>query len=141
MPSNPLAKKIKLDSAKRAAIINAPNGYLASLKPLPKDLDMLHELKGKFDWIQIFVSNKADLERLMPKVMKTLGPECRVWITFPKGSSKVQTDLTRDKGWESLKDIDLKWINLVSINDTWSAFALRTYKRGEEKQAYPWANR
>lgn len=141
MPPSPLAKKIKLDAAKRAAIINVPDGYLASLKPLPKDLDLLHELKGKFDWIQIFVRNKAELDRLMPKVLKALGPECRLWISFPKGSSKIQTDLTRDKGWESLKDIDLKWINLVSINEAWSAFALRTYKPGEEKQAYPWANR
>jgi hypothetical protein len=59
-----------------------------------------------------------------------------LWISFPKGSSKIQTDLTRDKGWESLQTLDLKWITLVSVNETWSAFALRPYREGEEKQSF-----
>ncbi len=46
----------------------------------------------------------------------------------------MQTDLTRDKGWDALKGVDLKWITLISVNDTWSAFALRQYRTGETKQ-------
>jgi hypothetical protein len=59
-----------------------------------------------------------------------------LWISFPKGTSKIQTDLTRDKGWEVLQGLDLKWITLVSVNETWSAFALRPYREGEEKQSF-----
>jgi len=59
-----------------------------------------------------------------------------LWITFPKGISKIQTDLTRDKGWEALQTLDLKWINLISVNETWSAFALRPYKEGEARQSF-----
>lgn len=36
--------------------------------------------------------------------------------------------------WDALQRADLKWINLISVNPTWSAFALRTYKPGEERQ-------
>lgn len=32
----------------------------------------------------------------------------QLWTTIPKGSSKMQTDLTRDKGWEILNGLDLK---------------------------------
>ncbi len=64
MPSSPLAKKMKFDRAKRAAIINAPEGYLDLVKPIRKDLELLHELKGKFDWIQVFVKNKAEFDKL-----------------------------------------------------------------------------
>ena len=35
-----------------------------------------------------------------------------------------------------LRDLDLKWINLVSVNETWSAFALRPYREGEKKQSF-----
>ncbi|MGH2581526.1 MAG: hypothetical protein ACRDFQ_01350 [Anaerolineales bacterium] len=138
MPASALAKKLKLDVAKHAAIINAPEDYIDSLKPLSKELKLSTNLKGKYDWIQLLVKTEAELKALFPKVLKAMGPECRIWISFPKGSSGIQTNLSRDKGWGSLKGIDLKFITLVSVNDTWSAFNLQTYKPGEEKQKLPW---
>ena len=133
MPESPLAKKMKLKSGLKAAVINAPESYVEELR---HDTAMSPTLNGKFDWIQIFVKSKAELEGLAPKAAKALRPDSMLWISFPKGSSKIQTDLTRDKGWESLRALDLKWITLVSVNETWSAFALRPYKEGEEKQSF-----
>ena len=133
MPESPIAKKMKLKPNLKAAVINAPENYVDMLK---HDTALSLTLRGKFDWIQIFVRNKADLEALAAKAAKALRPESMLWISFPKGSSKIQTDLTRDKGWEILQKLDLKWINLVSVNETWSAFALRPYREGEEKQSF-----
>lgn len=133
MPESPLAKKMKLKSGLKAAVINAPENYVDELR---HDTAMSPTLKGKFDWIQIFVRSKAELDGLAPRAAKALKPESMLWISFPKGSSKIQTDLTRDKGWESLQGLDLKWITLVSVNETWSAFALRPYKQGEKKQSF-----
>jgi hypothetical protein len=138
MAVSPLAKKIKLDTAKRAVIVNSPEGYLSDLKPYPKDLEVLTELNGKFDWVQIFVKDKAEFDKILPKALKAMASETRLWVSFPKGSSKIQTDLTRDKGWDSLKGVDLKFVNLVSVTDKWSAFNFRTYKPGEERQPLPW---
>jgi len=81
------------------------------------------------------------LEALAPKALAAMSGDSMLWISFPKGSSKIQTDLTRDKGWSSLQDVDLKWVNLISVNPTWSAFALRTYKPGEARQKLPWVGR
>jgi len=133
MPESPLAKKIKLKSGFKAAVINAPENYVDTLK---HDTALSPTLNGRFDWIQIFVRNQAELDELAPKAVKALKPESMLWISFPKGTSKIQTDLTRDKGWESLRALDLKWITLVSVNETWSAFALRPYREGEEKQSF-----
>jgi hypothetical protein len=93
-------------------------------------------LEKTSDWIQIFVKTKAELKELFPKVVKTLKPESILWISFPKGSSKIQTDLTRDTGWEVLQKSELKWITLISVNEIWSAFAMRPYKPGEAKQNF-----
>jgi hypothetical protein len=133
MPESPLAKKMKLKSGANAAVINAPENYVDALK---HDTALSPTLNGKFDWIQIFVRNKAEADALVPKAAKALKPESMLWISFPKGTSKIQTDLTRDKGWEGVQQLDLKWINLVSVNETWSAFALRPYKEGEKKQSF-----
>jgi len=124
---------MKLLLGLKAAVVNAPQTYLAALM---HDTEISPSLKGKFDWIQIFVQNKAELEALAPKAAKVLNPQSMLWISFPKGTSKIQTDLTRDKGWESLQALDLKWITLVSVNETWSAFALRPYKEGEKKESF-----
>ena len=93
-------------------------------------------MQDEFDWIQIFVKNKAELDKLAPKAARALKPASLLWISFPKGSSKIQTDLTRDKGWEDIQKLDLKWVNLVSINETWSAFAMRPYKEGEARHGF-----
>lgn len=90
-------------------------------------------LAGQYDWVQVFVLSAAELAERLPQVVSALKPESLLWISFPKGSSKMQTDLTRDKGWDALVPYRLKWTSLISVNETWSAFALRPYKPGEVK--------
>ncbi len=136
MPDSALARKMKLKPGQRAALVNAPEGYLKELSPLPAGVEVTEKLQGEFDWLQIFVKNKAELDKLVPKVIAALKPESLLWITFPKGTSKIQTDLTRDKGWDLLQQAELKWVNLISVNETWSAFALRPYKPGEKRQSF-----
>jgi hypothetical protein len=133
MPQSPLAEKMKLKPGAQAAVIHAPENYVDELR---HDTAMSPTLNGKFDWIQVFVRNQSELEELAPKAAKALKPESLLFISFPKGSSKNQTDLTRDKGWESMRKLDLKWINLISVNETWSAFALRPYREGEKHQSF-----
>ena len=134
MPEPSLAKKLKLKPGLRAAVIHTPGNYLKELK---HDSEVSQKLIGKFDWIQIFAKNQKELASLAPKAASALEPDSILWLSFPKGSSNIQTDLTRDKGWEILQTLDLKWITLISVNETWSAFALRPYKEGEKKQS-PW---
>ncbi len=136
MAESALAKKLKLKSHQRAAVIQAAEDYLKELKPLPAGVELAEKLTGKFDWIQVFVKNQAELNKLLPRVVRALKPESLMWISYPKGTSKIQTDLTRDKGWDVIQQSDLKWITLVSVNATWSAFALRPYKLGEARQTF-----
>lgn len=130
MAEKSLAQKMKLKPGARAALINAPENYLEELK---HDTEISSKLSGKFDWIQLFAKNKKELDALVPKAVKALKPESILWLSFPKGSSKIQIDLTRDKGWDILRELDLKWITLISVNENWSAFALRPYREGETR--------
>jgi hypothetical protein len=136
MPETTLVNKMKLKPGQSAAIINAPDGYLKKLSPLPAGVKVAEKLDGKFDWVQIFVENKVQLDKLAPRAIRALKPESLLWISFPKGTSKIQTDLTRDQGWDGLEQADLKWVNLISVNETWSAFAMRPYKPGEKRQSF-----
>ena len=135
-----LSRKLKLKAGADGVVVNAPTGYLDELKPLPEGATVGTRMKGQHDWIQVFCATRADLETLAPQAAKALAPTSTLWLCFPKGTSKIQTDLTRDIGWDVMETIDLKYITLVSVNDTWSAFGMRPYKRGEERQP-PWTTR
>jgi hypothetical protein len=138
MATKTLAEKMRLKSGQQACIVNMPDGYLQALAPFPEGIQFSYELNppnGRFDWLQPFVKNKAELDELVPHAIEALKPESLLWVSFPKGSSKIQTDLTRDKGWDTLQQAGLKWVNLISIDKTWSAFCLRSYRPGEERQS------
>jgi hypothetical protein len=136
MKTSPLATKMKLKPDQRAAVIAAPEGYAKDLDPLPPGVTVSSDLKGSYDWIQVFVKSKVELDKIAPRAIRSLKPESILWVSFPKGSSNIQTDLTRDEGWDILQKSDLKWITLISVNATWSAFAMRPYKKGEPKKSF-----
>ena len=136
MPESSLAKKLKVKPGQQIAVLNAPENYFNELSPLPEGVKLSEGLDRKQDWVQIFVKNKAEMESQLPQVVESLKLDSLLWISFPKGSSKIQTDLTRDNGWEALDQYDLKWINLVSVNEIWSAFSLRLYRPGEARQTF-----
>lgn len=129
-----LSKKLKLKAGAKGAVVKAPAGYLEELQPLPEGATVASKLGKEHDWIQVFCATKADLDTLAPKAAAALAPVSILWLCFPKGSSKIQTDLTRDVGWDVLEQLGLKWVTLVSVNDTWSAFGLRPHRANEEKQ-------
>jgi hypothetical protein len=131
-----LAKKLKLKPGARAALVNAPKGYAKELAPLPAGATLSAKLGREHDWIQLFAKDQAELKKLLKPAARALAPESLLWISFPKGSSNAQSDLTRDTGWKILTSTDLKLITLVSVNDTWSAFSMRPYREGEPKQEW-----
>ena len=121
-------KKLKLKPGAPAAVIVAPPGYLDRLGA-PPDIDVKTTLNGPLDWVSLRDYPRAP-------AASSLAPNGHAWISYPKGSSKMQTDLTRDKGWEPLEGSDLMLLSLVSVDERWSAFGLRPYKPGEARQTF-----
>ena len=64
MPESALARKLKLRAGQRAALLNAPEGYLGALRPLPDGVELFDHVEGQFDWAQLFVSNRTPLRCL-----------------------------------------------------------------------------
>lgn len=123
-----MAEKLKIKPGSDLCLINAPEGYLASLSL--GDRETATSLAGQYDWIQLFVKTKSELDALFPAALSALKQGGHLWISYPKGSGKLQTDITRDKGWDAIHS--LKWVTLVSVNEVWSAFCFRHPKKGEE---------
>lgn len=80
---------------------------------------------GQYDYVQLFVTGSEELATYGPKALEAVNPEGLLWMCYPKGSSKIKTDLHRDKGWDLLTSAGFEGIAMISIDDTWSAMRFR----------------
>jgi len=115
--------------------LNAPADFKKGLQGLPAGVKVTDSGKD-YHQVHWFVLNQAQLQKEFSKVMKLVKPEVIVWVYYPKGTSGIQTDLNRDKGWDCLmKEGDkLTWISLISFDDTWSVFGFRAKTEADKKK-------
>lgn len=144
-----ISDKLKIKANDTLLTINEPSEFQKGLKGLPKGARVVESGKD-YNQVHWFVMNRARLEKEMSKVMKLVKPGVIVWVYYPKGSSKIQTDLTRDKGWDCLlaEGDKLTWISLISFDDTWSVFGFRAKTdadrkkeaKPQEREIFKWVN-
>lgn len=145
-----IADKLRIKENYTLLTLHAPADFKKGLLGLPTGVKITDSGK-EYNQLHWFVPNRAQLEKEMSKVMKLLKPGVTVWVYYPKTSSKIQTDLTRDKGWDCLlaESDKLTWINLISFNETWSVFGFRGKTEAdkkkeaqpkEEREIFKWVN-
>ena len=130
-----ISDKLKIKKWFTLLPLNAPPEFKKGLQGLPSGVKITDSGKD-YNQVHWFVFNKAQLEKEMRKVMKLVKPEVTVWVYYPKGTSKLQTGLTRDKGWDCLlaESDKLTWISLISFDDTWSVFGFRAKTEADKKK-------
>ena len=133
--ANTISQKLRIKDSFKLLTLNAPHDFKKDLKDLPAGVKITDAAKD-YDQVHWFVYNQKQLEKEMSKVMKLVKNDVIVWVYYPKGSSGVQTDLTRDKGWDCLlsEGDRLTWISLISFNDTWSVFGFRAKTEADKKK-------
>jgi len=133
MSPDKLIKKLRLHPGQNVLIINSPPGYIQGLRQLAQDVQLKTTGKGKFDFVHFFAKNSTELNLHTPQVLKCLKHNGVFWISYPKKSSKIETDLTRDEGWSILADSGYRPISQISIDDDWSAVRFRPIEHTSEE--------
>jgi hypothetical protein len=73
-PSGP-ARSLKIAPRDRCLVLNAPEGYIARLEPLPDGASpATADRDGLADFVQLFACDRAQLERDFPAAFKALRP-------------------------------------------------------------------
>lgn len=132
------AQKLKIKENHTLLTINAPEDFTTVLKPLPLNVSITSNATN-YQQLHWFVKDKAQLKAELPEVIKRISEKVSCWIYFPKGTSKIQTDLNRDNLYAELKGYEnMQFITLVSFNSTWSAFGWRPKnKTDKQKEVTP----
>ena len=123
-----LIKKLGIKPKQRLLILNAPEGFSERIGTLlSTDIELLTTPtpSGNFDVVLQFVRNKAEVEEDTPKAIGMVKPGGRLWLSYPKQSSKVPTDVNRDILWKIFPDSEWRPVTQISIDEIWSALRFR----------------
>lgn len=129
-----LVQKLGIRPGERVLLVDAPPGYEARLGTLPKGVSFAAD-DGATSFAHLFVKDRAALEKELQGLERRLVLDGSIWVSWPKRSSNVETDLTdvivRGAGLKN----GLVDVRVCSIDSTWSA--LKFVRRTKDRHASP----
>lgn len=116
----PLIKKLGLKAGFRLIILNAPENYEQTLGELPENVSVAHTLTGPLDFIHFFTTRRDTLAAEFLQLKQALAPAGLLWISWPKRTSKVATDLTEDIIRAIGLENGLVDVKVAAVDEVWS---------------------
>jgi hypothetical protein len=131
----PLPQKLGIKPNHRVALLNAPSGFDDTLGELPPGAELVRELQNGrvHDVIVLFCKNSGDLLRGFSRAAERLTTAGGLWISWPKGSSGVATDLKEGMVREIGLAEGLVDNKVCAVDATWSGlrFVIRVKDRAK----------
>lgn len=117
----PLAKKLGLKTGMSMLVQNAPRTYEDYFLDYPEDIASPTKPKPEtLDFIHIFETEFAKLGPSITCLKPLLKKNGTMWISWPKGSSKIPTDIKRDPMRELILGLGLVDVKICAIDQDWS---------------------
>jgi hypothetical protein len=120
----PLAKKLSLKDGMRVWRDGMPNSVADEIAAEGLELQLLAMPESPIDAAHIFVTERADLEAKLNKLMPLLGASGFIWVSWPKKASKVPTDITEDVIRDVCLPMGLVDVKVCAVDSTWSGLKL-----------------
>ena len=110
-------------------ILDAPVDYDQTLGDLPVGTFTVSRLKRPLDFIQFFTTSRKELTSKFHVLKSALSPTGALWISWPKGAAKVETDLNENIIREIGLEEGLVDIKVCAVDETWSGLKFVTRVR------------
>ena len=120
-----LQQKLQLKTGQAVVILSPAPGYVEKLRAKLKDNLLSIEVKPNSEAVVVFVNSLAEARELVPAGIRAVKSDGLLWVAYPKGSSKVKTDVNRDSLWEAVKVTGWRPVRLIALDEVWSVMRLR----------------
>jgi hypothetical protein len=105
-------------------LIDAPKDYARLVAPTPTGVQFILKPSRNVDIAHVFVSRRSILSKHLRKLRETLGVEASIWVSWPKKTAKVPTDITEDTIREVALPLGFVDIKVCAVTDIWSGLKL-----------------
>ncbi len=120
----PLAKKLGIKEGSKLFLSGAPKNYLELSAPFPEGARVVRKIDGETDIVHIFCTERARLAAALRDSLKNLREDGTIWVSWPKKSSKVPTDITEDTIREVALPMGLVDVKVCAVDEVWSGLKL-----------------
>jgi len=120
----PLAKKLGFKAGATLVLQSAPDDYRALIGAIARQMALESDVSAATDFVHIFVTRRADLERALRRYRTSLSPEATVWVSWPKKAAKVATDITEDVIRAVALPLGFVDVKVCAVTDVWSGLKL-----------------
>ena len=120
----PLAQKLGIKAGQKVVTIGAPANYSTLLAPLPEAVSFSREITAGAGFVHLFISERKALERELKRLRRLIAETGILWVSWPKKSSKVATDVTEDFIREVALPLGFVDVKVCAVDETWSGLKL-----------------
>ena len=124
----PLPQKLGIKPAMEVVVINAPDNYRELLGKLPTGVTFKKRFGTGSNFIHLFTKSRSELAKQLKDLRKRIAENGVVWISWPKKSSGVATDITEDVIRDVALPIGFVDIKVCAVDETWSGLKLMIRK-------------
>lgn len=119
---NPLLKKLQIKDEYSVLLMNSN----PAIHPLFEGvrIEFNPSQKDTFDSVILFTKNEDELTKLVSTADEKRKDSGTLWLSYPKKSGSIDTDLNRDTSWTAVKAFGLEPVRLISMNEDWSSMKL-----------------
>jgi hypothetical protein len=129
----PLAKKLGIREGMRLFVENAPRDYRRLVAPLPDDVAIVTRADRETDLVHFFTKERKQLEAALRGWRGKLRDDAVIWLSWPKKSAGVATDVTEDAIREVALPLGLVDVKVCAVDEVWSG--LKLVLRREHRKA------
>jgi len=122
MSSQSLLEKLQLQEEKNLLIQGLPSSIEKQFIKLSFSKNVTPLLKiRKIDFALVFAVSQKQLVGILNDVVPVLQEDAKLWIAYPKLTSKIASDLCRDKSWDFISDHGFEAVRMIALDNVWSA--------------------
>lgn len=122
--ATPLARKLGIGEGCCVLAVSAPAEYAGWLAPLPASVRFVSRLRAGVDIVHLFVTRRADLAQALPRYRARVRPDAAVWVSWPKKSAGVPTDIVEDTIRAVALPLGFVDIKVCAVSEVWSGLKL-----------------
>jgi alkylation response protein AidB-like acyl-CoA dehydrogenase len=115
-----LVQKLGIKEGTRVIALGAPPNYQSLLKPLPSGATVHARLPAACDFVHAFARRRTELAREFPRLAESLTDDGTLWISWPKRSGGMETDLNENLVRELGLAEGLVDVKVCAVDDAWS---------------------